>query len=55
MAVEEALVELFAKVAGEAGDFAASGGLSWCMAEIFFKHAGSLGREEENLKGSDYL
>ena len=47
LAIEEALVELVAEVVGEAGDFAASGGPPWCMAEIFFKHAGSLAEEVE--------
>lgn len=48
LAIEKALVELFADVAGEAGDFAASGGKPWWMGEIFFRHAGSLAGEAEN-------
>jgi hypothetical protein len=48
LAIEEALVELVADVAGEAGDFAASGGQPRCMAEGFFKHAARLAEEGEN-------
>ena len=44
LAIEEALVELIADVVGETGDFAAPGGQPWCVAEIFFRHAGSLRR-----------
>jgi hypothetical protein len=49
LAIEEALVELFTDAVGEAGDFAASGGLPWFMAEVvvFFKHAASLAEEAE--------